>query len=462
LTSTSSDARLTLAVTTLAAFLTPFTASAANIALPSIGRGLHLDAVTLSWVATTYLLAIAAFLVPMGRLADLRGRRRMFVTGMGIYALTSLACGLAPSAGVLIAARIVQGMGGAMMFGTGVAVLSAAFPPERRGWVLGVNVTGVYVGLSVGPFAGGLLTDHLGWRSVFVVNAVLAALATVATLRWLRGEPAAGRAGRLDVVGSILYAAGLVSFMLGLARLPRPGAFGGLALGVLLLALFVRRQLRSPAPVLDMSLFRRNRVFALSNAAALINYAATFAVGFLLSLYLQEARGLGPEASGLILVAQPVMMALLSPVAGRLSDRVEPRLVASAGMVLTVIGLGMLAAVGRETPLAYVVACLVVLGCGFGLFSSPNTNAVMGAVAQPDYGVASSILATARSGGQMLSMGLATLLLSLYVGPARFHDAGHDALVSGMRVGFAVFAGLCVLGTLASMVRGRSGPGPGA
>ncbi len=447
--------RLTLAATTLAAFLTPFMAAAANIALPSIGRAWHLDAVTLGWVATSYLVAAAAFLVPVGKLADIHGRRGIFVGGLGVYAAASAACALAPSASLLIAARVVQGLGGAMMFGTGVAILISIYPPAKRGWALGINVAGVYLGLSFGPFVGGLLTDHLGWRSVFLVNAGLGALATGVTLGWLRGERPEASGERLDLVGSALYSAGLTAFMIGFARLPRATGIDTMALGVVALVLFVRRQLASPAPLLDMALFRHNRVFALSNAAALVNYSATFAVGFLLSLYLQQVRGLTPQAAGALLVAQPVAQALLSPAAGRLSDRVEPRMVASAGMALTVIGLAMLAALGRSTPLGFVAGCLALLGCGFGLFSSPNTNAVMGAVERRDYGLASSILASSRLVGQMLSMGLATLLLALFVGRVRLTATQPDAFLRSTRMGFLVFAGLCLLGTFASLARGR-------
>jgi len=465
---------IVLAVTTVASFLTPFMASAANIALPSVGRTFHASAAELGWIATSYLLAAAAFLVPMGRLADLRGRRRVFILGMAIYALTSLLCGLATSSALLIAARVVQGLGGAMMFGTGIAILTAAYPKERRGWALGVNITGVYVGLSIGPFVGGLLTDTLGWRSVFFMNALIGAGATWGAVRFLRA-PEDALDGPFHVGAALLYTLGCALFMVGFGRLSHP--FGGAAVlgGALLLGFFVRTQLRAQTPLLDLGLFRGNRVFTFSNLAALINYTATFATGFLLSLYLQEGRHLDARHAGLILVTQPLCMAIVSPAAGRLSDRVEPRVVASLGMTLSAVGLAILIALGATTPLPYVAVCLAVLGIGFGLFSSPNTNAIMGSVPRSLYGVASSLLATGRLFGQTLSLGLATLLLSLFVGAvplagrgtaqqghaltegmAQGVGAAHGELIGGLKVAFALFALLCFGGIFASLARGST------
>jgi MFS family permease len=244
--------------------------------------------------------------------------------------------------------------------------------------------------------------------------------------------------------------------MYGLGRLPSAAGASLVGFGVATLAGFVAWERRAAHPLLDMALFAGNRVFAFSNLAALINYAATFAVGFLLSLYLQSVRGLGAQAAGGLLAAQPLVMAALSPFAGRLSDRVDPRVVASSGMGLIAIGLGLLALVGPATPVAFLVACLVLLGAGFGLFSSPNTNAVMGSVEKRSYGVASATLATMRLVGQMLSMGMASLVLALFVGREAVGLEQAARFVAGMRAAFVLFALLCVAGVFASLARGRS------
>jgi EmrB/QacA subfamily drug resistance transporter len=448
------DERVALLVATMSAFLTPFMGSSANVALPAIARDLAIDALGLSWVATSFLLAAAVCLVPFGRLADIHGRRRVFTSGLAVYTAGSFLSAVAPSAPALIGARVVQGTGGAMMFGTNVAILSSVFPPWRRGAALGVNVAAVYLGLSLGPVLGGLITEQLGWRSLFHLNAGLGAITALVTASRLRGEWAEARGERFDIAGSLAYMIALAALMFGLSRLPGPGGAAWMAAGMVSLAAFVHLELRVPSPVLDVRLFLTNRVFALSNLAALINYSATFAVGFLLSLYLQYVRGLGPQAAGIVLVCQPVVQAAISPFAGRLSDRVESRLLASTGMALTAVGLALAALLRADTSIGYVVGCLGVLGTGFGLFSSPNTNAVMSAVEPRRYGLAGATLATMRLAGQMLSMGAAMLVLAAFVGPVPIGPEHRGALVAAARTAFAGFAALCVAGTAASLARG--------
>ncbi|MCM2254617.1 MAG: MFS transporter [Vicinamibacteria bacterium] len=446
--------REALFATTLASFLTPFMGSATNVALPAIGREFAVDAVVLSWIATGYLLSAAVFLVPLGKLADLRGRKRVFVSGLVVHTATSLLCAVSTSATLLLAARVAQGLGGAMIFGTSVALLTSVYPPGRRGAALGVNVTAVYLGLTVGPFAGGVLTEQLGWRSVFFANVVLGALAALVASRGLIDDRAAAAGRRLDKTGSLLYGGGLAATMLGLGRLP--GASGGLllTLGVAGLVAFVRWELGAADPVLDVRLFRDNRVYAFSNLAALIHYAATYAAGFLLSLQLQYAGGLSAQAAGLVLAIQPLVQAAVSPVAGRLSDRTDPRLLASTGMGVVALGLALLAVVGAG-PGFGLAAGLVLLGIGFGLFSSPNTNAVMASVGAVGYGVASATLATMRLVGQMLSMGAAGLMLTTFVGTQVVEPGRTADLDVAVRVSFAFFSLLCVAGVFASLARGR-------
>jgi len=429
--------------------------SAINIALPSIGKEFAMDAILLSWVATAYLLAAAVFLVPFGKIADIHGRKRVFGYGVLVYSIASLLCAFAPAPAVLIIFRALQGVGGAMIFGTGVAILTQVFPPGERGRVLGINVAAVYVGLSVGPFVGGLLTQHLGWRSIFHVNTALGVV-VVAVVAWkLRGDWAEARDERFDLVGAAIYSLALVATMYGLSLLPSPSGAALLVPGALGLVAFARWELATPNPLLNMNLFRSNRVFAFSNLAALINYSATAAVGFLLSLYLQYVKGLSPQNAGLVLISQPVIQAIFSPLAGRLSDRVESRVVASAGMGLTTLGLALLAWLSQATSFAFIMATLVILGLGFAFFSSPNTNAVMSAVEKRFYGVASATVATMRLLGQMFSMAVAMLLLALFVGKVQITPERHAAFLASLRVAFSVFAALCFVGIFASLARGR-------
>jgi EmrB/QacA subfamily drug resistance transporter len=439
---------------TLAAFLTPFMGSAVNVALPVIAREFSMNALTMSWFAMTYPLAAAAFLLPFGGLADRHGRKRVLSAGIALYTLASLAVCLAPTVPLLLVFRVLQGAGGAMIFGTSVAVLTSVFPPSERGRVLGWNVSAVYLGLSLGPALGGLLTGRLGWRSVFWANAGLGSLVWIVLLTGVRTEWKHSRSSAFDLSGGLLYCASLASLMFGLSRLPAGLGGACAAAGAAGLVGFGVRERRAAEPLFDMNLFLKNRVFAFSNLAALIHYSATAAVTFLLSLYLQYVKGLDPGSAGLVLVAQPAVMAVFSPVAGKLSDRVPPRTLASTGMAVSAAGLGLLALSGAGTPLGGIVACQLVLGFGFALFSSPNTNAVMGSVEPAAYGIASATLGTMRLVGQMLSIGFAAMLLSVYVGGRVVTPAVHRAFLHAQTTAFAACAVLCALGVFASLARG--------
>ncbi len=447
--------RAALLVATLGSFLTPFMGSSITIALPSIGSELAMDAISLGWVATAYLLAAAMFLVPFGRIADIYGRKRIFTYGILTYTVASMLSAIAPSAAVLIASRVLQGIGGAMIFSTGVAILTSVFPAEERGKALGINVAAVYLGLSLGPFLGGLLTEHFGWRSIFVLNVPLG-LIIIAFIFWkLKGEWAEAKGEKFDITGSVIYSLMLIAIMYGFTQLPDMSGVWLIVIGVVGVVAFVKWEMKVKSPVLNIGLFRNNTVFALSNLAALINYSATFAVAFLLSLYLQYIKGLSPQNAGLILVAAPVVQAIFSPLAGRLSDRIEPRIVASVGMGLTATGLVLFTSLSEKTSLGFIVAGLVILGFGFALFSSPNTNAVMSSVEKRFYGVASGTLATMRQIGMTFSMGMAMLLFALYIGRVQITPEYYSLFLRSVNVAFIIFAALCFGGIFASLARGK-------
>jgi EmrB/QacA subfamily drug resistance transporter len=447
--------RSALLIATLSAFLTPFTVSSINIALPAIGREFHMGAVLMSWVPTSYLLAAAMFLVPFGRLADIYGRKRVFTYGIWIFTVSSLLLAVAPSASMLIAFRALQGFGSAMIFGTGMAILTSVFPAAERGRVLGINVAAVYLGLSLGPSFGGFLTQHLGWRSIFLVNVPLGGLVIFFLSTKLRNEWAEARGEKFDFSGSVLYSMSLIMLMYGLSLLPARAGIAFTLAGIGGAALFVFWEKKAMSPLLNMDLFSRNPAFAFSNLAALINYSATFAVTFLMSFYLQYIQGLTPGQAGMVLVSQPVVMAVFSPLAGRLSDKIEPRVVASVGMAFTAAGLFLFTFLGRETHLGFVIMGLILLGFGFALFSSPNTNAVMSSIDKRFYGVGSATIGTMRLTGQMLSMGIAMVIFSVHIGSASITPEYHPLFLAGMKTGFIIFSSLCVAGIFASLARGK-------
>jgi EmrB/QacA subfamily drug resistance transporter len=455
ITSDGSIRKAALIAATLASFLTPFMGSASSVAMPSIGSDFSLDAVLLGWVPTSYLLSAAVFLVPFGRIADIHGRKRIFTYGIIVFTLASLFSGIAPSAPLLIASRVLQGVGSAMIFGTGVAILTSVFPASERGQVLGINVAAVYVGLSLGPFIGGFLTQNFGWRSIFLAIIPVGLVAMAFALTRLKGEWAEAKGESFDLAGSIIYALTLITLMYGFSLLPDVAGAGLILAGVVGLGLFTRYELKASHPVLEIRLFSKNQTFAFSNLATLINYGATSAVTFLLSLYLQYIKAMTPQQAGLVLVAQPIVQATFSPVAGKLSDRIEPRIVASAGMTLTATGLVSLILVGPSTPLWAIVGRLMVLGFGFAFFSSPNMNAIMTSVEKRFYAVASGTAGTARLVGQMLSMGITMLLFALNIGRVEITPEVYPLFLVSMKAAFAVFAALCFGGIFASLARGR-------
>jgi MFS family permease len=258
-----------LVATSIAAFITTFMSASVNIALPTIGREMGAETALLNWTATSFLLAAAMFLVFFGKLAVIHGRYRVFSIGMIVFVLSSLGCALSPTIIILVVLRAVQGLGGAMVFGSSTAILTSAFPSGGRGRALGINVRVTCAGLSVGPFFGGLLTQHLGWRSLFVAGGVLAlgGLAVIAAL--VREEWIGAEGERFDLAGSAIYAAGLALFMYWLSLLPALEGGALILAGVVSIVLFVLRETRIAHPVLSVSLFRGNRVFALSNLASL-------------------------------------------------------------------------------------------------------------------------------------------------------------------------------------------------
>ncbi len=438
-----------------ASFTTPFMGSAINLSIPTIGQEFNSSALLLSWVVSSYILASAAFLLPFGRLADMVGRKKIFTLGVVLFTISSLLCGLAWSVESLIGFRALQGVGSAMTFGTGMAILTSIFPPRERGRVLGINVATVYTGLSLGPVVGGAMNQHLGWESIFFFNAAVGLVVLVFASR-IKGEWAGARGESFDTAGTALYMGGLVAFLYAFSTIATSDISKYILFaGLLLLILFVRNEMLSEQPLIDIKLLSRNVTFAMSNLAALINYSATAGTTFLLSLFLQVVKGYSSSAAGMILLAQPVMMALLSPFAGSLSDRVEPRIVASIGMGFSALGLFLLGFVVKETPVWMFIGILILLGIGFGLFSSPNTNAIMSSVDKKFYGVASSTSGTMRLVGQAVSIAAATLIIDLYVGSAQLGPAVAGQLQKSAKLAFIIFAVICVGGVFASLARGK-------
>jgi len=442
-----------LLVSAFAAFLTPFLTSAVNLALPSIGKELHANAISMSWVISSFILTSAIFLLPFGRLGDIIGRKKIFTIGIVLFTIATFLIVFVNSIFSLILLRIFQGFSSAMIFGTSMAILTSVFQPGERGKAIGINITATYLGLSLGPVLGGLLTHYFGWRSIFAVLVPFGIFSFVLIQRKIKTEWAEAVGEKFDWRGSVIYGIALASFMFGFSRLPSFPGWLCIAIALVMAVVFLFFENKISNPVFDISLILRNRIFAFSGIAALINYSATSAIGFFISLYLQYLKGLDARTAGLIMISQPVAMTLLSPLAGKLSDKRNPGAIASTGMGITAIGLILFCFINQTTPDYIIVLLLLLMGIGFGLFSSPNSNAIMSSVEKRHLGVAAGVVGTMRMVGQMMSMGIAMMLLSLYIGKQSINPATYPGLISAMRTGFVIFSVLSVFGVFASLAR---------
>jgi len=388
-----------LLISTFAAFLTPFLTSAVNLALPSIGKDLHANAINLGWVISSFILTSAIFLLPFGRLGDIIGRKKIFTIGIVLFTISTFLIVFSQSIMSLIILRIFQGFSSAMIFGTSMAILTSVFQPGERGRAIGINITATYLGLSLGPVIGGLLTHYFGWRSIFAFLVPFGIIAVILIQTKIKTEWAEAVGERFDWRGSVIYGIALASFMYGFSRLPSSLGWTCIATGLLMAVVFLFFENKISNPVFDIRLILQNRIFAFSGIAALINYSATSAIGFFISLYLQYLKGLDARTAGLIMISQPIAMTLLSPIAGKLSDKKNPGAIASAGMGITASGLVLLCFISETTPDYLIVLLLLLMGIGFGLFSSPNSNAIMSSVEKRHLGVASGVVGTMRMVG---------------------------------------------------------------
>jgi EmrB/QacA subfamily drug resistance transporter len=449
--------------------MAPFDGSVVAIALPKIGPALHLSFVGALWVQLSYLLVLTVALIPAGRLADAWGGLRLYRIGLVVFALASAAAGASTSTAWLLVARCIQGLGAALLAATSTALVTEAFPENERGKALGLNVTAVYLGLALGPALGGLLTEQVGWRSIFYVNVPVAAASLV--LGWgLSSERHTkrhrARAG-LDLPGVGLLVGALAAEMVGVSLAPLWGwtAASSLALmvgGVGGVIGLVAYESNRSEPFLDVGLFRRSRLYATANFAALSNYMAFSAVTVLTSVFLEVVSGRSPEQAGLLLVAAPAAMVALSWLAGRASDVVGSRWLASGGMAIIGVGLILLSELPAQPSMARLIGDLVIVGVGMAAFSSPNTSAVMGSAPRAQLGVASATLGTMRFLGQTLSIGVLGALATSRLGAGgqaalltgRAHGTGAaSAYVAGYHLAMVAGASIAVVGAIASLTR---------
>ena len=435
-------------------FMSALDGSVVNTILPVVQKAFTSSVATIEWVVTIYLLVLSGLLLTFGRLGDLRGHRSVYIIGFFIFVASSALCGFSPSAGALVLFRGIQAIGAAMLASNSPAILTGNFPASQRGQALGLSATMTYLGLTVGPSLGGWLAQQFSWRAVFYINVPVGTLALILSLVFIPKDAPSEAGRKFDFPGALTFLTGLVALLLGLNK----GADWGwaslpvlslLAAAIVLISLFILIERRSPAPMLDLSLFR-HPLFTASTVSAILNYICVYTLLFLTPFYLIQGRGLDTAQAGLLLTAQPIVMAIAAPISGTLSDRIGSRWPGMVGMALLAAGLFVLSRLGPESPFWLVALGLAISGLGTGIFISPNNSALMGAAPKHRQGVASGILASGRNVGMVLGIGLAGAILTSHL--ATNPESG---LLPGIHYGFLAAAVVAVLGVILAAVKER-------
>ncbi len=446
---------LVLVAVGVGTFMSALDSSVVNIVLPQVNASFGSSITSIEWVVTVYLLVVSGLLLSFGRLGDLRGHKSVYLLGFGIFVAGSALCGLAPSVGALVAFRGLQAIGAAILFANGPAILTRNFPPAQRGQALGLQATMTYLGLTVGPSLGGWLASQFSWRAVFYINVPIGLLALALCIRFIPRDLPSRSDERFDLAGATTFMLGLVGLMLALNQgsswgWNSPAVIGLLLASALMLVLFVNIERRVRDPMLDLGLFR-HRIFTAATVSAVLNYVCLYTMIFLLPFYLEDGRGLNTAQAGLLMTAEPLVMAVVAPISGTLSDRIGSRLLSTLGMAILAGGLFYLSHLGPVSPLYMVPLALGIVGLGIGIFIAPNTSALMGSAPRHRQGVAAGVLATARNVGMVLGVGLAGAVFTTI----RANHAGEAGLYAGFQASLLAATALACVGIVTSFVRGK-------
>ena len=446
----SSSKNLIIFLAAFTSFLAAFSTSSITVALPAIAEEFMIDVILQNWLATSFLLAIAIFSVPFGKLSGKFGLKKFFLWGIVLFIISTLGASLAFSAYSLIFFRVVQGIAVSIVNVAGFAMITEALPPQERGKGIGITISSVYIGLTLAPVLGGILTKNLGWQSIFYVVIPLLFIPLILTILKIREEWVMDKDHPFDFLGTIIYSIGILLFMYGFTILNQTTGVILTVLGLLLLVGFTFFELRQKFPVFHIDLFK-NVKFASSNLAALISYLATFIVTYILSYYFQYIKELDPQTTGFILIVTPALMAIVAPFSGKLSDKFEPQKLSALGMAFVAIALFMLIFLNEGTPLYIIIISMVLQGIGYGIFSSPNTNSIMGSVPRKFSPLASATVSTVRVIGQTMSLGMLTVIFAVMIGSVQIIPKYYPLLIQSSQIAFIISTILCVIAILASL-----------
>jgi len=437
----------------IAYVMMPIVGQSVNVALPAIGESLSSSPVVLGWISISLFLSIAVFAIPVGKIADIYGRKKIFLLGVTICTVTSFLLAVSYSAVTMILFRAIQGIGGAMILNTGLVIVSSIYPAGQRGRPLGLCMAAIYTGQTLGPFLGGLLTHHLGWRSIFLANVPFGLFIIGFMFRKINGERLETPGEKIDFVGAIIFGIMIVLVMYGLSILPSTRGGWLILAGLMCGPVFFKWEKKVDSPILEMKLFRGNRAFLFSILSAFIFFSGVFAVGFLLSLYLQYTKGFTPQSAGFVLASQPVFQAILAPIAGRLVDRVRPHSLSLIGMSSATLGMLLFTFITVDTNLVVILFGLFLVGSGWAFFTSTNMNDAIGAVDKKYYGAASGMITTVRQIGMMSSIAVTMFIFSLFMGRVQVTPEYFDLFLKSVKMAFGVLTVLCFTGSLILVFR---------
>jgi len=452
----SISASLLLIIVAAVQFVVPFLESATFVALPEIGRELQASAFQLSMIQTALHLGIAAFVVPSGRFADIHGRKRVFIVGTLATCVASLSLALAGSIEMFILLRFLLGIGAAMIVTTSFAIITTVFPAGIRGRMMGIIIGAVYLGTTLGPSVSGFIIDYLGWRWIFYLVSGAVALILILILLKFKGDWTSARGEPFSWVGAAVFIVSMCLLVYGATELNRSDAGKWLVLGGLAgMGFFTWLQWRSPYPILDVHLLVDNPEFTFSTLATFLNYAAYASFMFFFTLYLQLVKGFPPKYAGLLLLVQPLMQMVWAPIAGRLADAYRPAYIATVGMGMCTVGLFMAGTIHAGTSLPLIIVIAGLVGSSLGLFATSNTTAIMESVDPRHVGDASSMVATMRSSGRLVSATIVAIFLSYFMGNRQVTNANFNEFITVMHIALYFFSALSLVGTFFSMVTGR-------
>ena len=428
-------------------------ATMVNSAIPTIGTQFGIGTHDQAWITVSFLMSTVCFLLVWARISDLWGKRKVFISGLFIVMAGGLLAAASPNFVFLLVFRMVMGLGAAAISCTSVALITEVYPRSHRGAAFGINTAAVYVGSSVGPGLGGILTDTLGWHSTFYMIIPICIIALIPILKF-KTEFTASEGEPFDHIGPVIFGSSAIVLTYGMLNIPEWWSFLCIAGGTLLMIIFYHHQKREEYPMLNVEVFA-SRMYTRSVLAAFLNYAASYAVSFLTVLYLQDVNGWSPSHAGMLLLIQPVIQAVFTPLTGRLSDRIAGHILPTIGMIFLCISLTVILMFPTEIDMLMIVTALILLGLGFAMFSAPNTNAVMSSVGGKLYSEAAATLSMMRQTGMLLSMGIASACISMTLGSAHISN-DVPAFMDAMRAAILLFVGMSTAGTFLSWFRGSA------